>query len=338
MKRTRSLSLILSLLLLLSSCTAAPTVTGDTDTTAAATEAVTDAPSRQERYYLGDYPALLETDTVEYHSARPATAEAGTGDARIDGTELLFVSDEIRATWREPLARLLSNIYQPIVEDYDIVGYAPLDPTRPALPRSSACALTDVTMDGVPELMVFPYGYAGSAGGATQFAYDIFTGESVAVLSGGADTYDPYYCLRDGRIYLLSEYSLRAGATGGCFAIAAVACMEDDVWSEEVESLHVLYQKSVHLLAEYEIDGDPTQGIPPSRVHYSICGGKVDAGDYYYELRFLHDELIPIPEVRGQLCRWSDVADHLPEDDYAARGAAMADALLALDQEFLRFE
>ena len=74
----------------------------------------------------------------------------------IKGKEIVFVDDELKKEWKEPLAKLLSNVLVPYGEHGEIMGYeAAVDPNAPTIPGSLECGLLDITRDGIPGLSVW---------------------------------------------------------------------------------------------------------------------------------------------------------------------------------------
>lgn len=112
--------------------------------------------------------------------------ESSDADCIINGRKFYFVDDETKKEWKEPLAKLLSNVLVPYGEHGDILGYeATIDSKAPVIPQCYECGLLDITMDGVPELLVHPSGYFGSSGTATYFVYNIYSGQKLGEIDGG---------------------------------------------------------------------------------------------------------------------------------------------------------
>lgn len=257
------------------------------------------------------------------------------------GTTVYFVTDEQKQDWEAPLAALLSNVedpYQERGENRDVTSS--VDPDAPTTPPSHYCGLFDVTADGVPELMLFPYGGGGSAGNALYYVYDIFSGEQIGCLEGGFDKSWCYYYHPDMQAFTaFGQYSWRIGWSGRERYIAV----------PEYNNEREKYDIRIYLYAYYEIAGEVVDPQPseeqgiftgtwiesyPGTI-YEIYGHKATLDEYYTEYQRLTEEYVRIPETALCLLSWSDVCGQ--EEDAAVRGSQMARALLQTEQKFIDY-
>ncbi len=89
-------------------------------------------------------------------------------------------------------------------------------------------------------------------------------------------------------------------------------------------------------LIEYTEDA-PGYVFLPTEEHYNVQEISVDAETYYNEMEWFASNFIRIPQTAFLPVVWSDVTDEADEENYPLRAEKMADALLALDQEFIKF-
>lgn len=303
------------------------------------------------------YPMFDRPSKGTHVSALPFTPDEAHTDLIMDGTRMQFVTDAEKESWRAPLVKLLSNVLLPVVdrEVQEIVGYVPsTDPNAPAVEDAFACALFDVTMDGTPELLVYPYGGGGSSGNSYYFVYDILTGTRLGSISCSAgENFSVYYRPADGRLYSLARFYLRGGYFANSRTLASIVTYEDkgySLTSNEAELWHYhsenyLYACFVHdnysvdengKLSEYREDAYEYV-LLPTEEEYRVQGIPVDAETYYGEMRMFTESFLRIPQTTFRPVVWGDVIQESEEENYPLRGEKMADALLALDQEFLRY-
>ncbi len=269
------------------------------------------------------------------------TAPVGcTADLIVNGNPVLFVEESQKQTWEEPLAKLLANVEVPYGEKGEILGEEPIDPDSPSVPMNYCCGLLDVNLDGVPELLVHPFGYFGSSGCATYYAYDIHTGQKIGEIDDGCgeDTWCVYYDIQEERFRLVGQYWLRGGWSARDRYLSFLT-----YYAELGEYGNDIYLHTFHHIdANQEIleDPDPTDSYYVatweeiySNTSYFVDGEMVYLDDYYdaYD-RFVADH-IRIPETTLQLIRWDDVSED--EDSYEEKAKKMAKALISTDQKFL---
>ncbi len=260
----------------------------------------------------------------------------------INGNEIVFVDDELKDDWKEPLAKLLSNVLVPYGEHGEIMGYeAAVDPNAPTIPGSLECGLLDITRDGIPELLVYPFGYFGSSGTATYFIYDIFTGEKLGSIGGGiSESWCEYYYSETDEIKLVGQYWLRGGWEERDRYILTTAYYEE----------HGEYHGSPYLHSYHRIAGEQTDIVDedPDDMYYTatwiesypetlyyIEGKEVYLDDYYEEYDWFIQNCIRIPETELILIDWDDVIED--GDDYVTKGEKMAQALITSSQMFIDF-
>ena len=266
--------------------------------------------------------------------------EASEADCIIGGREFCFVSDEAKQEWKEPLAKLLSNVLIPYGENGDIMGYkATADPHAPAIPQCYRCGLLDVTMDGVPELLVHPFGYFGSSGTETYFVYNIYSGQKLGEIDGGnGQSWCVYYDTENDDLDLVGQYWLRGGWAWRDRYITKVFYDESTMECSEVQHFHTSHE----IAGEKTdiVDQDPDDMFYtatwvesyPSTTYY-VHGKEVYLDDYYAEYGHFIKTCIRIPETELLMFGWDQVAEG--EEDYAVKGAKMAEALITSEQEFV---
>ena len=267
-------------------------------------------------------------------------ARASVPNCKINGREFYFVSDEVKQEWKEPLAKLLSNVLIPYGEHGEILGYeATIDPKAPVIPQCYECGLLDITMDGVPELLVHPFGYFGSSGTATYFVYNIYNGQKLGEIDGGnGQSWCLYYNTEYDSVDLIGQYWLRGGwawrdryITEVYYDESIMECFE----AQQFRTSHEITGEQTDI-----VDEDPDDMFYtatwvesyPSTTYY-VNRQEVYLDDYYAEYNHFVKTCIRIPETELILISWDDVSDD--EDDYTTKGAKMAEALVTSEQEFI---
>ena len=267
-------------------------------------------------------------------------ARASVPNCKINGREFYFVSDEAKQEWKEPLAKLLSNVLIPYGEHGEILGYeATIDPKVPVIPQCYECGLLDITMDGVPELLVHPFGYFGSSGTATYFVYNIYSGQKLGEIDGGnGQSWCLYYNTEYDSVDLIGQYWLRGGwawrdryITEVYYDESIMECFE----AQQFRTSHEITGEQTDI-----VDEDPDDMFYtatwvesyPSTTYY-VNRQEVYLDDYYAEYNHFVKTCIRIPETELILISWDDVSDD--EDDYTTKGAKMAEALVTSEQEFI---
>jgi len=270
-----------------------------------------------------------------------APAQSPAADCVINGRGFYFVKDEVRQTWTEPLAKLLSNVRVPYGDGRgDILGYqASMDPHAPVIPQSYSCGLLDVTGDGIPELLVFPEGFTGSSGTATYYVYNFYSGQKLGSIEGGmGQSICFYYNTASDDLDLVGEYWIQSGwSWRGRFTDKIYYDdMLMECWSSNYLFIeHDIDNEKIDVVEEASDELSGTEAwleIYPNTEYY-VNGSAVSLDKYYSEYERFVRESIRIPETELILFAWRDVADS--EDDYAVRGRKMAEALVNSRQEFL---
>lgn len=274
---------------------------------------------------------IKEAETVESDISSPEA------DCIINGKEFFFVEDEVKKEWKEPIAKLLSNVLVSYGEKGEIFGYKVTgDPKEPAIPECYSCGLLDVNEDGVPELLLHPFGYHGSSGTSTYFAYNIYSGQKLGEIDGGnAESWCFYYDTVNDNTKLVGQYWLRGGWPYRGRYITEVYYDEAIMECYELIYLHTSHEIE-HEYTEY-VDGEPNYDsewfeIYPSTA-YSVHNRDVDLDTYYAEYDSFVRTCVRIHETELVLFYWGDVSDDT--DDYATRGEKMAEALVSSSQEFI---
>lgn len=351
MQRNVPISLILLLLALtltLSGCVS--TNAQDAETTTPLTQ-----PEESEAAWSYETPAFDAPDAARKHAALPATVTEGDADLILNGVRMQFVTAAEKAALHAPLVRLLSNVSLPVYEDHEWVdNEASVNPDAPTIENGYYCALFDVTMDGTPELLVYPVGGGGSSGNSSYYVYDIPTGKEIGWIScAHGENFTHYYRPDNGRVYSLAIYTLRSGDKADylCMDYISVASGILQGSGEEVFN----YRSSSHLSSYYEHEivscdgegnvvggfGDHNENthyeLLPSGETYKVQGHAVDAESYYTEWEWMTRNLIRIPETEFRAVEWEELPENPTAQDYVRRAEIMAEDLLSLPQKFLRF-
>ena len=269
------------------------------------------------------------------------TIETSAADCIIDGRDLYFVDAETKKEWKEPLAKLLSNVLIPYGEHGEILGYeATIDSKLPVIPQCYECGLLDITMDGVPELLVHPFGYSGSSGTATYFVYNIYSGQRLGEIDGGnGQSWCFYYNTEYDSVDLIGQYWLRGGwewreryITEAWYDEASMECFE----MQHFCTTHEITGEQTDIVDEDPDDMFYTATWVESYPNTTYYVGHQESylDDYYAEYNEFIMTHIRIPETELILFNWDDVS--ADEDDYATKGAKMAEALISSDQEFIK--
>lgn len=265
-------------------------------------------------------------------------------DCIIDGKEIFFVDDTVKKEWKAPLTKLLSNV---LISYFDFTGdigseyidyRATVDPNEPTIPECYDCGLLDITRDGIPELLVSPYGYSGSSLRKTYFIYDIYTGEKLGSIFGGADqSWCEYLYLETGNIDLTGQYWTRCGCDQRDRYITTVDFCEETNEYQEYIYLHTFHQIASETTDI--VDEDPDDGIYQATWIESYSGTIYYIFDEETSLDQYFDQFvqscIKIPETELILIAWEDVRED--SGDYPVRGEKMAAALISSKQEYIDF-
>ncbi len=239
---------------------------------------------------------------------------------RIDGKDLYFLDTETLESLREPLIKLLSNRSEIVYPDEG--GYEEVipDPSMPSISECYSCGLFDVTADGVPELLIHPWGYNGSSGMVDYFVYDIITGEKIEEISTGFGSYCCYFDTERRAVAIVEN----SGAQGGYY-------MQYTYLSVRIfDSAKRAYVRDLDISAAYELD-EPAEN--QNSAEYFINNKPASWHDYNNLLDQVYMNYVRIPETELIMIGWGEVSDK--EDDRFVSAQKMADALLSSEQKYI---
>lgn len=248
------------------------------------------------------------------HASCSASPSKERPQQTVGDKTITFASKKDKEAWRKPLERLLSNARELGAEDYD-------DPTYKDLPTfwdGYGCALFDVNLDGVPELII-NYG-GGSAGNHFYEIFDFYTGASLGSFDGDAkDDWRLYYNTDLDLICLMGVYGFREG-----WDIRYTYHSQLTYNAERGEyTPRVLYEaKSVM----EELDDDD-----PIMVYY-VADKKVSEAEYTAAMEAYERSYLELEGTKLTFVSWRDVDEE--GDSYKERAKKMTDALLSLEQRF----
>lgn len=257
---------------------------------------------------------------------------------RIDGKNIYFIADEQKLEWEKSIAALLSNVRHPYYTDDPEMKKGGYKAT--AVSESVYCALYDITQDGVPELLLVPWGGGGSAGNAVYYVFDIMSGEEIGYVEAAfEETICVYYQREDCALRTVAQFQWRGGWS---YRSRWILTIDYDPDAKEIGG-ELLFQTGHYIDGEI-VDQAPTdeEGIysgtwvetyPDTR--YKVDGEAVDLDSYYYEYDNFIRNWIRIPETALCLFSWSDVAED--EDDDVSRAIKMARALVTSKQKFIDY-
>ena len=286
------------------------------------------------------------TNLPEDHTDEPT--ERVEAETRIDyiyevkSSEVELYPEEDRASWREPLIKLLANACVPVREENgDGEDYLPPDPNSPSIGHGYSVGLFDFDFDGVPEVVVDHGG--GSAGNASYGVYDLMTGEELCHLDGGHNQIFGVYFNRDtGEYEVILRYQWRNGWMGRSTFITRVEHGEAADFSGKALKQTNLIVASYHINA---LTTEPTeeqtdQGISGDWIEYCsgvsfyVNGKETTVDEYLNECARRDTYCMLIPETCMQEVSWSDVT--ADGDDATTRATKMADALLSSGQRYVK--
>lgn len=253
------------------------------------------------------YECLPEGSIVCGFPAAPA-AEAPP-DALLCGKSFAFVSDAVRASWRDPLIARISS--------------------APAAARGFA--LFDVTMDGTPELLSLTSGLGSTTGWAQLEVLDLATGETLGILEKGlTEELALYYSTENGLFHAFAYSELRNGADTSVHLLTPLARTADGKYYTPA------YLRSDYRYTLPPADPDEKDAMPiPEEVTHTRYGETLTPKEYAWEYTYFATHMIALPETRAHLILWEEIT---ATGDAAESASAMADALLSLEQEFVKME
>lgn len=260
-----------------------------------------------------------------------------SGDADycvVDGYRLWFLPDSELEALREGLVELLSNPTVAYYEGDGLIGYKPVDPDKPYIQGGSTHALFDVTMDGIPELLVIPHGYSGSSGMVRYYAYDIESGREVGALPGGnALSWCMYFNTEEDTLSGVGQFWYRYGWPERDRFISKIG------WSE----MHGKYTSKAFLNIYHDVNREKIEGeknshggdtyLETTETKFYVNARETDMDTYYYYYdNFVYNN-IRISETMLSSLHLRDVCDD--DDSYEEKAEKMADALLSTGQKFI---
>lgn len=268
-------------------------------------------------------------DNADEIENEPETEEEITADyCRINGENIYFISEEDLEALRNPLEKLISNQEQWIDSgDFSIGYYHEIpDPTKPYIEHGDNLGLFDVTGDGMPELLLEPYGFIGSSGGMTWYVYDISSGVKIGEIGGGnGDIWCCYYYREDGGIYPVNRYSTRGG-WGLLYTSTSTIKYSEKYGMYVSTSCFGSDQFVVTVKGELGVE-DYTES------RYYVSGKQAGMEEYFYVCGMFDAACIRIPETELIMINWNKVASD--EDDRFVRAEKMTEALLSSGQKFI---
>lgn len=272
--------------------------------------------------------ACRDENTDEIESEPETTEEAPADYCRIDGKDIYFYSAKDLENLREPLVKLISNQEQWIDSgDFSIGYYHEIpDPTQPYIEYGEAFGLFDVTGDGMPELLLEPYGFTGTSGGRTWYVYDINSSEKIGELGGGyGDIWCSYYYREDGGIYPVNRYKTRGGWGSLYVSVSTIK------YSEKY-GLYV--SASCFAADQFVVTVEGELGVEDyTESRYYISGERADMADYFAACGAFDANCIRIPETELIIIDCYNTVSK--DDDRFARAEKIVDALLSSKQKFI---
>lgn len=260
---------------------------------------------------------------------RSETAPRDPVGCVINGTEISFVGEPVKKTWEEPLVRLLTKSLTAESEDGFFDARSILDSENSIVPPGYCYGLLDVTTDGVPELLIHPYGYGGSAGNATYFIFDIHSQQCLGSIDGGQDgTWCTYLHKETGELTWMARFWWRYGW----------AERERFIKKLEYDPALQQYTDAKYLCIYHGVESGLADSAADcvTESRFYLSGQEVFMEEYYAEYdRFLQN-WIPVPETELVLFGWGDVSSI--EDSGQTKAKKMAQALIGSEQEFILYD
>ncbi len=246
---------------------------------------------------------------------------------RINGTTFNFLSDKEMEKLREPLEKLILEALaiEPVTDDfYDYVKLFPAN--SPTVIPGVQYGLLDVNFDGVPELVVEPYGYNGSSGAATYCVFDIFSGKNIGEINSGQDDWCVYFETGTNALVIIGEYITRGGWTDHSYSCVMI---ESDAETGGFSKRYLL--KSHHSYIGGAEDSDENENW--SSVYY-VDGEKTGPELYLHVSQALKKSYARIPET--MLTFVSDEYFYDLDISKEEHAEYIVDALLSTGQEFIK--
>ena len=244
----------------------------------------------------------------------------------INGRMINFVPEEELKKLEKPLAKLLANEWSMIGERSGDGNINCPDPDSPSVPQSYSCALMDVSGDGVPELLVHPFGCFGSSGTASYEIYDVYSGEYLGIIDDGMGIpWCSYYNVKEDNYYLIGEYYLRGGWPYRHRRYVELAHDSDEGY---YDSSFASSSHDIDMIHHEEMDSGDIhywEELYPN-TEYHTRDGSDSIDDYFWTIYDFDQNYIRIPETELKLIDWHEVCDD--EDDLTVRAEKMARALV----------
>ena len=237
----------------------------------------------------------------------------------------IYVSDDVKAEWYDPLVKLISNQDESYGNPQDgIIGYKAPRPNDPSIAAGCDMGLFDVNLDGVPELLLNMGG--GSAGNDYFYIYDVFTGEKIGTINGGgSEAWAVYYDVENNKYWPIGRYDWRSGDSGSIHFVKTIVFDENNQEYCEKSLFYSSYEYDKRELTDengdfYGID------LEIADVSFGVNGESTDFQSYHYDITDFYQNHCLVPNTSIKLFYWSDVSDE--NDSYQERAEKMAQMLL----------
>lgn len=258
--------------------------------------------------------------------------------SRINGKNLYYISEQEKSTWKEPLTKMMKKAFLAWEERQASSAFECTDGyDETAIADSYGCGLLDVTMDGFPELLIYPFGYSGSSGTVTYFVYDIKSSQYLGALNGGnGDTFCLYYDIETEYPVMIVQYWLRYGWSEQEYFVDTISYSPE---KSEYEN-HSYFQSHYQAVTEHTQETDDNGNIIDvydeaySKALCYIDGKKVSSEEYHSQYARFLAEYIRIPETALVFIPWNRISAE--QDSRDEKIEKMITALIGSEQKFLK--
>ncbi len=250
--------------------------------------------------------------------------------------DLEYVSDEEKATWREPLLRLFENELPRFMGEKSLGDSSAetTDPDTPRIERGYYAGLLDIDTDGVPELIIDLGG--GSAGNACYNVYDLYTGEELGSMDGGyGDAWCTYLNAENGRLETIGRFTWRLGFSQRSTFVRRAVIVGSEAGNRMLYEYPMMEMTYNIKMVPVELTPEQIEkGISESweevcvGVSFYLNDSRTYLDDYLRAMDDFHRTRIRIPETEMK-----EIIRYDYEDDEIER---LVDDLLALDQKFVK--